>query len=268
MIPNMWLAGAPISASIVASGVAGEHAPDAVLAPPFAPACEGRAQAPGVSVRRHGDRRELRCEHGEVRGGRLVGGAAPRMVNLFSQTSWALSNVRGRARGQRDRRAARHRVVRHDLDLHLPSVYAEDHSGQRSRSRRCHDRRVFMQGSRVLRSGDSRSERACGRGGGAWSFIGSEGARLNESMGWPELSHRVRVLRGHDARLPCGASVRCSKARSCPRASSQRARIHPPCGVRGSRCERPAYAWNVRCGSLAGCGASAHSRRSWSLVAS
>ena len=52
--------------------VAGEHTPDAVLGLVRAAlrACE---ETPRVSVRGYGDRRKLRCEHGEVRGGRLVG---------------------------------------------------------------------------------------------------------------------------------------------------------------------------------------------------
>ncbi len=76
MIPNMWLAGSPL-ASIVAS-VSLVNTRQMLYSAVVRAALRGREEAPGVPVRRHRHRRELRREHGEVRGGRLVGGARAR----------------------------------------------------------------------------------------------------------------------------------------------------------------------------------------------
>lgn len=92
MIPNMWIAGAPISA-IVAS-VSLVNTRQMLYSASFAKACEGVRKrvsflfAATVTDESYGVNM-AKFEEGSWSVGRAT------MVNLFSQTSWALSNVLG-----------------------------------------------------------------------------------------------------------------------------------------------------------------------------
>ena len=112
MIPNMWLAGAPI-ASIIAS-VSFVNTRQMLYSAAFAPHCIGVRKrlafpfAATVTDESYGVN-TLKFE-----------------VHLLD----ALVHGR-RAGGQRHRHPARDRLLRHDLDLHLPSVHAESECGKR-----------------------------------------------------------------------------------------------------------------------------------------
>ena len=92
MIPNMWLAGSPL-ASIVAS-VSLVNTRQMLYSAAFAPACKGVRKrlaflfAATVTDESYGVN-TARFEAGDWSVGRAT------LVNLFSQSSWALSNVAG-----------------------------------------------------------------------------------------------------------------------------------------------------------------------------
>ena len=93
MIPNMWLAEHRFSA-IIAS-VALVNTRQMLYGASLSQFCGSAGEAPGVHFRRHGNRRELRREFGArmINGNWSVKHAL--LVNLFSLTSWTVSNVAG-----------------------------------------------------------------------------------------------------------------------------------------------------------------------------
>ena len=132
-------------------GVPREHAPDALRRLLRAPV-RRKSSVACCPVRRVGDRRVLRREHGAFRRGQLVGGPGAHGEPVLPELLDDLEH-RGLRGGGGRRHPRAHRRLRHDGHLHLPARHPEVHLRQYRRHDRGDARRVPVQGVWPHRAG-------------------------------------------------------------------------------------------------------------------